>query len=323
MLSTLADSLGWSICPTDIFRNNTCATDKSWTTFQPDQQTLLSVFRQYATTAYHRQNFSIINVDTVSPPQQVVIDPGDFRAIWEKLFDPGSNATSDDAVMVNSFMFGLGWYLRLYKDQFKDDGQSPLNLLRNFLTIPIQFSTTALQFSNATLPGTGLFQMPSYLETTASAAKVTPRFIGQLWTVCTFIATCSVLVLWAGCILGWILFQKPLLTDPSAFPEFDIVAKSGRSTQQGLTLSDVAQSEELTDAGSWTITRAIRKKIGRMIRVRFPGEKAYHPVFVVLEDKAFEQGIELESLGLEMENAAAPNLARLPRKRLWGKRWLK
>jgi hypothetical protein len=301
MLSTLADSLGWSICPTDIFGNKTCTTDKSWTHFQPDQQTSLSVFRQYATTAYDRQNFSIISVETTSPPQPLVIDPGDFRAIWEKLFDPGSNATSDDAVMVNSFMFGLGWYLRLYKDQFSDDEQSPLNLLQNFLTVPIQFSTTALEFSNATLeakfPGTGLFPMPSEMETTASAAQITPRFIGQLWTVCVFIAMCSVLVLWAGCILGWILFQKPLLTDPSAFPEFDIVSKSECRTQQGRTLSDLARSEELTNAGSWTITKAVRQKTGRVIRIRSPGEETYHLVFVLLEDMAFEQGIDLKRLG--------------------------
>jgi hypothetical protein len=250
----------------------------------------LSVFRQYATTAYDRQNFSIINVETVSPPQPIVIDPGDFRAIWDKLFDPGSNATSNDAVMVNSFMFELGWYLRLYKDQFGDDGQSPLNQLRNFLTIPIQFSTTALQFSNATLqaeyPGTGIFQMPSDLETTASAAQITPRFIGQLWTVCVFVAISSVLVMWAGCILGWILFQKPLLTDPSAFPELDIVSQSGGRTQQALTLYDLAQSEELTNAGSWTITKAIRKKTGRTMRIRFRGERTYRLVFVVLDDMA-------------------------------------
>jgi hypothetical protein len=310
MLSTLADSLGWSICPTDIFTNRSCTTDMTWTNFQPDQQTSLSVFKQYATTAYDRQNFSIINVETVSNQQPVAIDPGDFRAIWTKLFNPGSNATSDDAVMVNSFMFELGWYLRLYKDQFSDDGQSPLNLLRNFLTIPIQFSTTALQFSNATLeaefPGTGIFSMPSDLETTASAAQITPRFIGQFWTVCAFIAICSVLVLWAGCILGWILFQKPLLTDPSAFPEFDIVSKSACSTHQGLTLSSFAQSEGLTDAGSWTITKAVRKKKGRVIRVRVGGRDTYDLVFIVLRDTAIEEGITLESLGQEMGVESSP-----------------
>jgi hypothetical protein len=310
MLSTLADSLGWSICPTDIYGNQKCTTDKSWTDFQPDQQTSLSVFRQYATTAYDRQNFSIINVETVSPPQPVVIDPGDFRAIWAMIFNPGSNATSIDAVMVNSLMFEIGWYLRLYKDQFRDDEQSPLNILQNFLTIPIQFFTTALESVNATLqatfPGDDLFPMPSDMETTASAAQITPRFIGQLWVVCAFIATCVVLVLYAGCILGWMLFQKPLLTGPSAFPEFDIVSKSGCSTQQGLTLTDIAKSEELTNAGTWTITRAVRKKIGRLIRIRFRGETTNHLAFVALPDMAFEQGIALENPRQEMENAAVP-----------------
>lgn len=305
MLSTLADSPGWSICPTDIFGNQACTTDKSWTNFQPGQQTSLSVFRQYATTAYDRQNFSIIDVEPVSSPQPVVIDPDDFRAIWAKLFNPGINTTSDDAVMVDSFMIELGWYLRLYEDRFSDDAQSPLNLLQNFLTVPIQFSTTALQFSNATLqaefPGSDVFPIPSDLETTASAAQITPRFIGQLWTVCVFIAICSVLVLYAGCILGWILFQEPLLTDPSAFPEFDILAKSGCSTQQRLTFCSLAQSERLTNAGSWKIRKAVCGKTGRMIRIRRQGENTYHLVFALLEGIDSDQGISLESLGQEEE----------------------
>ena len=282
-----------------------CTTDKSWTNSQPNQQTSLSVFRQYATTGYDRQNFSIISVEPVSPPQPVVIDPDDFRATWAKLFNPGSNATSDDAVMVNSFIIELGWYLRLYEDRFSHDERSPLTLLQNFLTVPIQFYTTALQFSNATLyaefPGSDIFPIPSDLETTASAAQITPRFIGQLWTVCVFIAICSVLVLYAGCILGWILFQEPLLTDPSAFPEFDILSNSGCSTQQRLTFCNLAQSEELTNAGSWKITKAVRKKRGRMIRIWCQEENTNHLVFVLVEDINSNQGISLERLGQQEE----------------------
>ena len=243
------------------------------------------------------------SVEPVSSPEPVVIDPDDFRAIWAKLFNPGHNVTSDDAVMVNAFIIELGWYLRLYEDRFSDDEQSPLNLLQNFLTVPIQFSTTALQFSNATLqaefPGIDIFPIPSDLETTASAAQITPRFIGQLWTVCVFIAICSVLVLYAGCILGWILFQEPLLTDPSAFPEFDILSKSGCSTQQRLTFCNLAQSERLTNAGSWKITKAVRRETGRMIRIRYQGENTHHLVFVLLEDVTVNGGISLESLGQE------------------------
>jgi hypothetical protein len=256
----------------------------------------LFAFSQRATTAYERKNLSIISFETVSPPQPIPLDPDDFKAIWAKLFNPGPNAASDDAVMVNSLMFELGWYLRLYKDQFSDDGQDPLNLLQNFLTIPIQFSTTALQFSNATLqaisPGSGIFSMPSYLEATASAAQITPRFTGQLWTVCTFIAICSALVLWAGCILGWILFnKKPLLTDPSAFPEWDIVSKSGCDTDHGSTrstLPDFAQSKGLTNAGSWAIPKAIRGKRARVVKAQFDGQKTYYLLLIEPDEMASE-----------------------------------
>jgi len=260
----------------------------------------LSAYTQRATTVYERTNLSIISFETVSSPQPITLDPDDFKATWAKLFNPGSNDTSDNAVMVNSVMFELGWYLRLYEDQFNGAGQVPLNLLQNFLMIPIQFSTTALQFSNATLqailPGSGIFAMPSYLEATASGAQITPRFIGQFWTVCTFIAICSVLVLWAGCILGWILFNgTPMLTDPSAFPEWDIVSKSGRDTEHGSTrstLPDLAQEKGLTNAGSCAIPKAIRGKRAKVVEVQCRGQNTYYLLLVEPE----ESGIALERL---------------------------
>lgn len=264
----------------------------------------MSAFRQRATTAYERQNLSIISFETVSPPQPITFDPDDFKAIWAKLFNPGPNAISDDAVMVSSFMYELGWYLRLYEDQFRDDWQDPLNLLQNFLTIPIQFSTTALQFSNATLqaisPGSGIFSMPPELEATASAAQITPRFTGQLWAVCTFIAICSALVLWAGCILWWILFNKTrLLTDPSAFPEWDIVSKSGRDTERGSahsTLPDLAQSKGLTNAGSRAIPKVMRGKRVQVVEVQYRGQNTYYLLLIEPEDMASENGIALNHL---------------------------
>jgi hypothetical protein len=260
----------------------------------------LSAFTQRDTTVYERQNLSIISFETVSPPQPITLDPDDFKATWAKLFNPGSNATSDDAVMVNSLMFELGWYLRLFEDQFNGAGQVPLNLLQNFLTIPIQFSTTALQFSNTTLqailPGSGIFAMPSYLEATASGAQITPRFTGQFWTVCTFIAICSVLVLWAGCILGWILFNKtPLSTDPSAFPEWDIVSKSGCDAGPGSTpstLPDLAQEKGLTNAGSCAIPKAMQGKRVKVVEVHRHRQSTYYLLLVEQE----ESRIALEHL---------------------------
>jgi hypothetical protein len=264
----------------------------------------LSTFRQSATTVYERQNLSIISFETVSPPEPYALDPNDFKAIWAKLFDPGPDPISDDAIMVSAFMYEMGWYLRLYEDQFSDDGQDPLNLLQNFLTIPIQFSTTALQFSNASLeaalPGSGMFPMPSELEATASAAQITPRFTGQLWTVCTFIAVCSVLVLWAGCILGWILFNsRPLLTDPSAFPEWDVVSKSACDTEHESTrptLSEFAQEKGLTNASSWAIQRAMRGKRAQVIEVQYGGQRTYYLLLVEPEGIVSENEVALRRL---------------------------
>lgn len=46
---------------------------------------------------------------------------------------------ANDLFMMKSFMFMLGWILRLYQDRFRNGQQSPLALLHNFLTIPLQF----------------------------------------------------------------------------------------------------------------------------------------------------------------------------------------
>jgi hypothetical protein len=267
---------------------------------QPNQQTSLSAFTQRATTVYERQSFSITSFEIVAPSQSIPLHLDDFKAIWAKLFDPGSDATSDDAVMVNSLMFELGWYLRLYEDQFNGAGQVPLNLLQNFLTIPIQFSTTALQYVNASLQNVaspGTFAMPSYLEASASGAQITPRFIGQLWTVCTFIAVSSVLVSWAGCILGWIIFfnKDPLLTDPSAFPEWDIVSKSGCDAEHGSTrstLSGLAQEEGLTNAASCAIPKAVRGRRAKVVGEQCRGQNTYYLLLVEPE----YNGMALERL---------------------------
>ena len=174
--------------------------------------------------------------------------------------------------MVGAFMFSLGWYLRLYQDRFGDDQQNPLSLLQNFLTIPIQFSTTALQFANATieaeLPGSGIFPMPLDLQTTAVAARITPRFIGKLWAVIAFITVGSALLLWAGCILWWMLFQRPSMHNPSSFPEIDMIAMSPYDLQaNGNTISRVVQEKGLVNASSCAIGKALGRGTGRLIRL--------------------------------------------------------
>ena len=138
--------LGWSVCPSDLYLTGNCFVDTNWR--YPLEQT--NVFKRHSTAAYDRRNLSILSVDSLSAPEVVEIDPRDLRSLFAKTLTPGPNATSDDTEMTNALLFQLGFVLRLTQDDFSDDKESPLNLLRGFLTIPIQFSTIAWQWVNAT-----------------------------------------------------------------------------------------------------------------------------------------------------------------------------
>ena len=140
--------------------------------------------------------------------------------------------------MMQSVMFQLGWYLRLYQDRFPDDQKNPLALLQNFISIPLLFAVTALQWSNATCEldpgqqGCTNFSMPDNLQTTASPATIDPRFLGELWPIALFMGIGSLVLLWHGAILAWIILHpSPLRHVPSDFPDEDTISPVGSGTQ--------------------------------------------------------------------------------------------
>src|SRR5277367_886335 len=116
-----------------------------------EQSTSLNIFKRYSTVAYDRRNLSILRVESISDPEPVEINASDLHRVFSFILSPGSNAISDDTELTNVLLFQIGWGLRLSQDDFPDDKDSPLNFLRGFLTIPIQFSTVAWQFVNATV----------------------------------------------------------------------------------------------------------------------------------------------------------------------------
>lgn len=75
--------------------------------------------------------------------------------------------------------------------------------------------------------------MPENLQTTASAAGITHRFIGKPGAVVAFATVGGMLLLWPGCILGWIILQKFALEfNSSAITEIDAALLSGGDRQQ-------------------------------------------------------------------------------------------
>jgi hypothetical protein len=234
------------VCPTAIHSNGECINSTGWTA-SIDQQTLLAVYRQNATTAYSRQNLTILHFDTDATPNTYNIDTTLFWTIWDILFDQDKSQQALDSAFQNSVFFELTWFLRLYQDRYKYD-QRPLAYLQNFIAIPLQFSTTALQFANATLAGenlTNVFPLPADLQVTASGARVVTRFKGQVWTFYVFTAIGGCLVLYPGVIITWILLHRvALLFSPSGFPVVDFALLSSRPVQrEGRTLAQLAQAQ--------------------------------------------------------------------------------
>ena len=208
----------------------------------------MSIFKRYATVAYDRQNFSILSVESVSPPEPVTYDPSDFRAIYSRAFVPSANKTSDDTIAVEALLFQIGWLLRLYQDDYRDDKETPLTYLQGFLTIPVQFYTAAFEYANATyarnaitLEGTYL-NIPSDLETEVSAALIKFRVQAKDWTFWVFCGVVSMLMLWCGIIFVWILIQRPAFPNISSFAEINFGSKWFLPNSQGSVDGDSRQS---------------------------------------------------------------------------------
>jgi hypothetical protein len=287
--------LGWSVCPSDLYTTGKCFSDTNWTNTL-EQSTSLNIFKRYSTVAYDRQNLSILSIESISDPEPVEINPSDLRRVYSFILSPGSNATSDDTEVTNALLFQIGWVLRLSQDDFPDDKDSPLNFLRGFLTIPIQFSTAAWQLVNATVyasdPESTLYALPPDLDTTASAAQVTYRTLStKPWVVHVFMAAVVIMLLWNYSLFAYMFWQNTIVPNRSAFSEIDVSAKATyppNGVEVPRPVSDY--SSALRDAGlgnarSSTIVKALNEKIIRVIETDGgrPGDKLFLLVVVNTE----------------------------------------
>jgi hypothetical protein len=229
---------------------------------------------------------SILSVESISDPEAVEIKPSDLHRVFSYVLTPGNNATSDDTELTNAMLFQIGWVLRLSQDDFPDDKDSPLNFLRGFLTIPIQFSTVAWQFVNATIyasdPQSTLYSLPPDLDTTASATQVTYRVVStKPWTVYAFMAAVVVLLLWSNSLFGYMISQKTIVPNRSAFSDIDVSSKSTYPPNGVEALRPVCDySSALRDAGlgnaqSSKIVKGLNEKVVRVVETDGgrPGDK--------------------------------------------------
>ena len=98
------------------------------------------------------------------------------------------------------------------------------------LTIPIQFTTAAWQYANASssiISGAESWPLPSDLQTTAVATYRTARLLAARWTVYTFIAVSF--VTWIVCLMVFVykLMRREDLPDPGGIAELGLMARVG------------------------------------------------------------------------------------------------
>jgi hypothetical protein len=103
----------------------------------------MTTYKQYATTAYDRQNFSIIDVRPTADLEQMPLNASDYITIFKKIMTiPTSPISQTDRADIESLVYSLTWLQRNYTGSFPDDQNSLVTNLHNFLAIPMQFTIT-------------------------------------------------------------------------------------------------------------------------------------------------------------------------------------
>lgn len=255
------------------------------------------MYSRRATVAYDKVNISILSIENITDPKPVAVEN-----LWLRLYtgfvmgavnhtpnwdtDPqgyGSSATQ------YSFAYGMTYILRLYIKEFVAYNDGGRSLLRSFIAVPFQFSTSIRQYGNISQEGTDN-------EVTAVLAKGASRAIIAPWTVYTFGALAFTMTLWCIVLLVWISFFGPYFPNLSFFPEINITSRS--SAQLGIdyttdldpnlemadeTLEDLTtltRSNGLGNGLSVSVVDAIRNK--RVYCGSLPGKREGEEVIVLV-----------------------------------------
>ncbi|KAF3351905.1 hypothetical protein VdG1_09517 [Verticillium dahliae VDG1] len=209
----VGDSLaaGWRACPSFTQLYGECPLPERWATAPLRTKTLMTVYRQNATTTYDRSDLSI------------------------KHFFP--------------------------------DHDVPVEQLRNFLAVPLQFGITALQYANYTMalpPEKRAF--PPELLTVATGGRSIMKFVGPLWTAWVFIVSGVLVTVLSGCGFWYILVQAHPVPRPSGILEVDFAVKledvKARNGESSVgSFSEVAEEmHSREDYSAWSIIKSLRDK---------------------------------------------------------------
>jgi hypothetical protein len=220
----LISFVGWRACPSSVQFKKLCNETSLWTRTPLETTTLLTVYRQYAKTIYDREDLSIKQVKATTEAEIVPIVGDETRQIWDRIFVPDDHASEIDNQSINVTISRLAWKYRTYKEFFPDN-DSPVEHLHNFLSVPLQFAVTAMQFANYTLNEQDLGLFPPDLITVATGGRSIQKFVGQLWTSWVFISSGVAIVVLSGCAFTWIVSQNHLVPSQSGIIELDFASR--------------------------------------------------------------------------------------------------
>lgn len=228
-------------------------------------KTLMTVYRQNVTTMYARADLAIKHIEATSPPVRVHTSADDTQQIWDRIFVPDGLADMTDRQSINVTIHRLAWKYRTYVEFFPDHN-APVELLSNFMAVPLQFAVTAMQYANSTgkLPEDKQ-GFPAELITTATGGRSIQKFVSPAWTAWTFIVSAVGVVLLTGAGYLWVLTREHPVPRPSGITELDFATKlangqpvAGEGVTEG-TLPDLLRDLKTRDAyTAWTVVRHLK-----------------------------------------------------------------
>jgi len=192
--------------------------------------------KRYTTTAYSLANFSILDIQWISAPEPMTPEfndaiVGNLTYLWSLIFSPiprtFNTSDPDFPTYTGSFTnyWDLSWALRLYEDDFPNYPGGPLDVLKSFLTIPIQFSTTAWQAAS-------FDTLPTDLQTTARFSTSSERALGKIWVLIVFTSCAGSLIFFSIVTLLWTSVFGPTTPNSSRWPEIDMLVRSSIPTKR-------------------------------------------------------------------------------------------
>ena len=140
-------------------------------------------------------------------------------------------------------------------------------MLKSFLTIPIQFSTTAWEQASWDT-------LPSDLNTTGAYATSSPRVLGKLWMLIIFAAGEGFLVLSSVMALLWVIIFGPMTPNSSRWPEIDTLARS-RVQRFESSEEEEADDKVIPDLESFARRNGLGNGTSNSVRDCIRGERVF------------------------------------------------